>query len=91
MFVFCVVCSFMYPRLRRTDNSFRGVLPGVCVNCCDLETATMRRSLPHLGCGTIKETIKATELSEPHGQIYHQAHLKVRKIRFKRTKISPVI
>ena len=44
--------------MRRSDPSFRGVLPGVCVRVyvcvcllvCDLETATTRRPEAKLGC-----------------------------------------
>jgi len=36
--------------LRRADHSFRGVLPAVFV-CVDLETSTVRRPRPEMGCG----------------------------------------
>jgi len=41
--------------VRRADHSIRGVLPGVCLIVCVLETSTMRRPRPDLGCcGTEK-------------------------------------
>jgi hypothetical protein len=54
----CMLCR--YWSLRLADHSFRGVLLCVC-NCvcvcvcvckivCDIETATMRRPSPELGC-----------------------------------------
>jgi hypothetical protein len=50
--VFCVVT---YKSLRRADHSSRGVLPAVC----DLETSTVRRPRPKLGCcATEKESEK---------------------------------
>jgi len=36
--------------MRQTDNWFSGVLPAVLITACDLDTATMRRPRPELGC-----------------------------------------
>ena len=36
--------------MRRADHSIRGVLLGVCLIECVLETSTMRRPRPDLGC-----------------------------------------
>jgi len=40
--------------LQRTDHSFRGVLLGVGLNVCDLETSVMRLPTPDLGCSAIE-------------------------------------
>jgi len=43
--------------VRRTDHSFRGVLPAVCILMSDLETSRMRWPGPDLGsCATEKYT-----------------------------------
>jgi hypothetical protein len=45
--------------LRRTDLSFRGFLPGVCVSnsVCDLGTATIWRPSPDFGCCFTKKKL----------------------------------
>jgi len=46
-----VCCEYCMLSLRRADLSFRGVLPSVvCLSVCDVETSTMRRPGPKLGC-----------------------------------------
>ena len=56
--------------MQRADHSFRGVLPEresvcvfVCVFVCHLETSTIRRHRPELGCwGTEDDDIEQTRL-----------------------------
>ena len=48
--------------LRRADPSFRGALPCVCVCLCHLETSTMWRPRPELGC-CAKQLKKSVEIT----------------------------
>jgi hypothetical protein len=58
--VSCEFCVIRWRSLRRTDNSSRGVLPGVMRRCVwDLEPSSMRRPWPAWGHS-------ATEKKEPY-------------------------
>ena len=59
-----VITTILGAALRRADHSFRGDLPGVCIVrvcvcvcvcliVCDLETSTMRWTMPEVGCSAM--------------------------------------
>jgi hypothetical protein len=55
------VCCFWYRKrpLRRADHSLRGILPGVCLIVCGLETSTSRRPRPELGCCVREKLVRS--------------------------------
>jgi hypothetical protein len=71
------VCSVLCRQrcVRRADHSTRGVLPGVCLIVCGLETSTMRRPRPDLGCCSTEKKMVRSITHEAHHKIFSSIFL----------------